>query len=111
MVAAIRAPSSSSLHAMVTADGKPVQMLNELEYVQGEILANIWQTSLIARIDPQTGHVKGWIDVNALWIKAGMAGTNDAVPNGIAYDKAAGRLYVTGKYWPYMFEIKVPRQH
>jgi glutamine cyclotransferase len=92
----------------VTADGKPVQMLNELEYVQGEILANIWQTSLIARIDPATGHVKGWIDVNPLWLKAGTAGSSDAVPNGIAYDKATHRLYVTGKYWPYLFEIRLP---
>jgi glutaminyl-peptide cyclotransferase len=91
----------------VTADGKPVFSINELEYVRGEILANIWQTSLIARIDPQSGRVKGWIDVNALWIKSGMTGP-DAVPNGIAYDKRTNRLYVTGKYWPYLFEIKLP---
>jgi len=94
----------------VTAEGKPVPMLNELEYVQGELLANIWQTSLIARIDPKTGHVKGWIDVNALWVKTGTLGSADAVPNGIAYDKKARRLYVTGKDWPYLFEIKLPVQ-
>jgi glutamine cyclotransferase len=91
----------------VTADGKPVTMINELEYVRGEILANIWQTGLIARIDPQSGQVKGWIDVNALWTRAGTTGP-DAVPNGIAYDKRTNRLYVTGKYWPYLFEIKLP---
>jgi len=94
----------------VTADGKPVTMINELEYVRGEILANIWQTGLIARIDPQDGHVKGWIDVNELWTKAATPGP-DAVPNGIAYDKRTNRLYVTGKYWPYLFEIKLPAQH
>jgi len=91
----------------VTADGKPLERLNELEYVQGEILANIWQTALIARIDPRTGHVKGWIDVGALWAKAGTTGS-DSVPNGIAYDRVANRLYVTGKNWPNLYEIKLP---
>jgi glutamine cyclotransferase len=93
----------------VTAEGRPVAMVNELEYVRGEILANIWQTALIARIDPATGHVKGWIDVTALWNRAGTTG-DDAVPNGIAYDKATGRLYVTGKDWPLLFQIKLPGQ-
>ena len=95
----------------VTADGKPLEQINELEYVEGEILANVWQTSLIARIDPKNGHVKGWIDVDALWIKAGTAGSADAVPNGIAYDKVKHRLYVTGKDWPLLFEIRLPAQH
>lgn len=92
----------------VTLNGQPLALINELEYVHGEILANIWQTSLIARIDPKSGRVKGLIDVNALWIKAGTAGSSDAVPNGIAYDRQTNRLYVTGKNWPYLFEIKPP---
>jgi glutamine cyclotransferase len=91
----------------VTAEGQPVWQLNELEYVRGEILANVWQTALIARIDPATGKVKGWIDVSELWVKAGTSGA-DAVPNGIAYDKAKGRLFVTGKNWPMLFEIRLP---
>ncbi|GLR47006.1 glutaminyl-peptide cyclotransferase [Sphingomonas astaxanthinifaciens] len=91
----------------VTAEGKPVAMLNELEYVNGEILANIWQTPRIARIDPATGRVKGWIDVSALWDRVGR-NSPDAVPNGIAYDRHAKKLYVTGKYWPTLFEIALP---
>jgi glutaminyl-peptide cyclotransferase len=91
----------------VTAEGRPVPMLNELEYVKGEILANIWMTGRIARIDPESGHVKGWIDVSALWQQVGTA-NQDAVPNGIAYDKKADRLYVTGKNWPTLFEIALP---
>jgi glutaminyl-peptide cyclotransferase len=76
--------------------------------VQGEILANVWQTSLIARIDPKSGRVKSLIDVDALWIRAGTAGSSDAGPNGIAYDRQTTRLYVTGKNWPYLFEIQPP---
>ncbi|WP_420137895.1 glutaminyl-peptide cyclotransferase [Sphingomonas sp.] len=91
----------------VTADGQPVSQLNELEYVRGEILANVWQTALIARIDPATGKVKGWIDLAALWNRVKVA-DEGAVPNGIAYDKKAGRLFVTGKNWPTLFEIKLP---
>lgn len=91
----------------VTADGKPVRQLNELEYVRGEILANIWMTNLIARIDPATGRVKGWIDVSALWARIG-ASNPDSVPNGIAFDKTKGRLFVTGKNWPSLFEIRLP---
>lgn len=92
----------------VTLNGQPLALINELEYVHGEILANIWQTALIARIDPQSGRVKGMIDVNALWVRAGTSGSSDAVPNGIAYDKRTNRLYVTGKNWPYLFEIQPP---
>jgi glutaminyl-peptide cyclotransferase len=90
----------------VTAAGQPISQLNELEYVKGEILANIWQTNEIARIDPKTGFVKGWIDVSALARQAGA--TQEAVPNGIAYDKATDRLFVTGKDWPLLFEIRRP---
>ena len=92
----------------VTADGQPVQMLNELEYVRGEILANIWMQNRIARIDPATGRVKGWIDVSALAARIG-ATDPDSVPNGIAYDKAHDRLFVTGKNWPLLFEIRFAR--
>lgn len=91
----------------VTAEGKPVSQLNELEYVHGEILANIWQTRYIARIDPKDGHVKGWIDVGALWDQVGVTDPG-AVPNGIAYDKKTDKLYVTGKDWPTLFEIRLP---
>ena len=91
----------------VTAEGQLVPQINELEYVRGEILANIWMTNLIARIDPATGRVKGWIDVGALSARIGSSDP-DAVPNGIAFDKAKGRLFVTGKNWPLLFQIKLP---
>lgn len=89
----------------VTADGVPVDRLNELEYVDGEILANVWLTDRIARIDPATGHVIGWIDVADLHRRAGTFGP-DQIPNGIAWDARRRKLYVTGKEWPVMFEIK-----
>ena len=88
----------------VTAEGKPVANLNELEWVKGEVLANIWQTNLIARIDPRTGAVKGWIDLSSL-PEATRQRNADAVLNGIAYDKAGDRLFVTGKNWPHLYEI------
>jgi len=84
----------------------PVIRLNELEYIHGEIYANIWQTDRIARIDPQSGQVLGWINLN------GLLGAEDRVQpvaelNGIAYDAARDRLFVTGKLWPKLFEIKL----
>jgi len=88
----------------VTANGRPVQNLNELEWVKGEILANIWQTNLIARIDPKTGVVKGLIDLGGL-PESRQAYNGDAVLNGIAYDKAHDRLFITGKNWPHLYEI------
>jgi glutaminyl-peptide cyclotransferase len=93
---------------IITDGGRPVKMLNELEYVDGEILANIWLTDLIARIDPQDGHVIGWIDVSELHRQSGATAEND-VPNGIAWDAKKRRLFVTGKDWPYMFQIKAPK--
>jgi glutamine cyclotransferase len=93
---------------LVTADGVPVERLNEIEYVDGEILANVWLTDRIARIDPRSGHVIGWIDQAALHRRAGVFGT-DQVPNGIAWDAKARRLFVTGKEWPLLFEIAPPR--
>lgn len=88
----------------VTAEGRPVIYLNELEWVKGEILANIWQTNLIARIDPQTGAVKGWIDLTGL-PETLRRRDADAVANGIAYDAKQDRLFVTGKNWPRLYEI------
>ncbi len=91
----------------VTADGQPIERLNELEYVKGEVLANIWMTNRIARIDPKTGAVKAWIDVSNLAARAATTDP-DAVPNGIAYDKARDRLFLTGKDWPFLFEVRIP---
>jgi glutamine cyclotransferase len=90
----------------VTADGRPVANLNELEYVKGEIYANIWQTDRIARIDPVTGKVVGWIDLTGLLADADRTEPVDVL-NGIAYDAARDRLFVTGKLWPKLYEIKL----
>jgi glutamine cyclotransferase len=90
----------------VTADGRPVANLNEIEWVKGEILANIWQTHLIARIDPASGKVKAWIDLSGLPETGRNAGP-DAVLNGIAYDRERDRLFVTGKNWPHLYEIRL----
>ena len=84
----------------------PVEQLNELEFIQGEIYANIWHDNRIAVIDPQTGHVKAWIDLNNL-MPEGELQDSEAVLNGIAYDQANNRLFVTGKLWPRLFEIKI----
>jgi glutamine cyclotransferase len=88
--------------------GVPVERLNELEYVKGEVLANVWQTDRIARIAPSTGQVLGWIDVSGLLTarEAQMAEAAGGVLNGIAYDAQQDRLFVTGKLWPKLFEIK-----
>jgi glutaminyl-peptide cyclotransferase len=84
-----------------------VWMLNELEWVRGELWANVYETDLIARIDPTTGHVVGWIDLGNLLTAAEKQDvtTRGGVANGIAFDSARNRLYVTGKLWPRMFEI------
>jgi len=90
---------------MVTDGGLPVPHLNELEFVGGEIYANIWQTNLIARIDPGSGIVIGWVDLTGLLPLADAQGVD--VMNGIAYDAAHDRLFVTGKLWPKIFEVKI----
>lgn len=92
----------------VTADGVPVDRLNELEWVEGELFANIWGSDLIARINPESGLVIGWIDLRAL-LAPNLRGnaSPDAVLNGIAYDKKLRRLFVTGKLWPKLFEIEL----
>jgi len=91
----------------VSADGAPLRNINELEWVKGEIYANVWQTNRIARIDPKTGHVVGWIDLTGLLDTSRLGNPIDDVLNGIAYDAAKDRLFVTGKHWPKLFEIKV----
>ena len=90
----------------VTDHGVPVPQLNELEYVRGEIYANVWQSSRIARVSPQTGKVLGWIDLTGLLPDIAQSNP-DAVLNGIAYDARSDRLFVTGKLWPKLFEIKI----
>jgi glutaminyl-peptide cyclotransferase len=94
----------------VTADGAPLRNINELEWVKGEIYANIWQTDRIARIDPGTGHVVGWVDLKGLMDRSKLADLSDDVLNGIAYDAAHDRLFVTGKRWPSLFEIRLVRE-
>lgn len=89
----------------VTHEGAPIADLNELEFIDGEIWANIWYDDRIVRIDPETGRVLGWIDLSALYPAA--ARSQEAVVNGIAYDDASDRLFVTGKLWPALFEIEI----
>ncbi len=92
----------------VTASGSPVRSLNELEFVKGEIFANVWTTDYIARIAPDTGRVTGYVDLRGLLAPAERARTD--VLNGIAYDAQHDRLFVTGKLWPKLFEIRVVRK-
>jgi glutaminyl-peptide cyclotransferase len=87
----------------VTSGGEPVRFLNELEYVDGEIYANVWQTNYIVRIAPDGGNVIAWVDLTAILPPEDRPGTD--VMNGIAYDAARRRLFVTGKLWPKLFEI------
>ncbi|RJF72615.1 MULTISPECIES: glutaminyl-peptide cyclotransferase [Deinococcus] len=99
----------------VTANGQAVKNLNELEYVQGQLYANIWLTDRIARIDPQTGKVTAWIDVSRLTREASAAAdkrgrplTFDDVANGIAFVPERGTLLLTGKRWTTLFEVRLP---
>jgi len=87
-------------------DNGPVTRLNELEYVQGEIYANVWQTDRIARIEPRTGRVIGWIDLEGILTAEDRSEPVDVL-NGIAYDADTDRLFVTGKLWPKLFEIEL----
>lgn len=91
---------------VVRDHGTPVQDLNELEFVNGEVYANVWHTNRIARISPATGEVLGWIDLTGI-IAQRLLPHSEAVLNGIAYDSANDRLFVTGKLWPRLFEIRV----
>lgn len=92
---------------VLDGDGQPVTRLNELEWVEGEVWANVWQTDLIARVDPASGRLLGWIDLAGLLPDEDRAAQRVDVLNGIAYDAATGRLFVTGKWWPKLFEIEL----
>jgi len=93
-------------HITVKDHGKPITDLNELEYIQGEVYANVWHTDRIARISPRTGKVLRWIDLKGL-LPESERSSPEAVLNGIAWDPAGHRLFVTGKLWPKLFEIEV----
>jgi glutaminyl-peptide cyclotransferase len=98
-----------SHHILVKDGGKIIDQLNELEFIKGEIYANIWHSEMIARISPQDGHVIAWIDLTGLLPSDQMIDA-ESVLNGIAYDPQHDRLFVTGKRWPAVFEIKVVRR-
>jgi glutaminyl-peptide cyclotransferase len=91
----------------VTLDGKPVRNVNELEWVKGEIYANVWQTNWVLRIDPKSGQVTGLINLAGLLSRDDQVAGPDGVLNGIAYDAKGDRLFVTGKNWPKLFEIRL----
>lgn len=93
----------------VRASNGPVDQLNELEFRKGEILANVWHTNRIARISPESGDVLGWIDLTSLYPERQRQNREDVL-NGIAYDEAGDRLFVTGKNWPKIYEIEVVPQ-
>jgi len=90
----------------VVEGSRPVERLNELEFVRGELWANVWQTDQIARINPETGKVTGWIDLSGL-LRREARGPEGDVLNGIAWDKTGNRIFVTGKKWPWLFQIEV----
>jgi glutaminyl-peptide cyclotransferase len=95
---------------VVKDEGKAVQLLNELEFIRGEIYANVWHSDRIARLSPKDGHVIAWIDLARL-LPADKMVDAESVLNGIAYDAQRDRIFVTGKQWPMIFEIKiVPRR-
>jgi glutaminyl-peptide cyclotransferase len=83
---------------------RPLAMINELETIDGEIWANVWMTDMIVRIDPASGAIRAWVDLSGLKEDAGAIG-HDSVLNGIAWDSDKKRLFVTGKYWPKLYEI------
>ncbi|MBK8905837.1 MAG: glutaminyl-peptide cyclotransferase [Anaerolineaceae bacterium] len=93
-------------HITVQDQNGPVAWLNELEFIEGEVWANVWQTNRIVRIDPATGQVVGSIDLTGLLDPAALTQPVDVL-NGIAYDGANGRIFVTGKLWPTLFEIEL----
>jgi glutamine cyclotransferase len=90
----------------VTFQGQQIVHLNELEYIQGEVFANIWQTEYIVRINPATGEVLGWIDLRGLLPEELRTADTDVL-NGIAYDPENDRLFITGKRWPMLYEIRL----
>jgi len=86
--------------------GKPIRNLNELEWIEGEIWANVWTTDRIARISPNTGEVNAWVDLSTLYPRSQRMPPADEL-NGIAYDKATRRIFITGKKWPRLYQISV----
>jgi len=103
-----RAPASFKVIRQITVSdaGKPVPMLNELEYIKGSIYANVWHTDRIARISPSDGRVLEWIDLTGLEPDA-LQRDPEAVLNGIAYDPKGDRIFVTGKLWKHIYQIQV----
>ena len=109
------ATRSAIPNGVVVEAGKGIRWLNELEYINGEVYANIWQQDRIAIIQLNSGQVTGWIDLAQLRSRMvpppqdveGLGAYGKAVANGIAYDAAGGRLFVTGKNWPRLFEIRL----
>jgi glutamine cyclotransferase len=93
-------------HIVVRDGSRSVPQLNELEYIKGEIYANIWHSDRIARIAPRDGHVIGWIDLTGI-LPDDQKINAESVLNGIAYDAQQDRLFVTGKQWPVIFEIRI----
>jgi glutaminyl-peptide cyclotransferase len=91
----------------VTLEGKPLRGVNELEWVNGEIYANVWQTNWIVRIDPGSGRVVGLVNLSGLLKPSDIVTGQTDVLNGIAYDAKRDRLFVTGKNWPKLFEIRL----
>ena len=90
----------------VVREGKPITQLNELEWINGEIFSNVWQTDEVVRIDPATGRVRGAIDFSGLLAPQDRGPETDVL-NGIAYDAANDRLFITGKRWPKIFEVRL----
>jgi glutamine cyclotransferase len=90
----------------VRVGARPIVYLNELELIEGEIWANIWTKEIVARIDPRTGQVNSWVDFTGLKQEAGCRQECEVL-NGIAYDATRKRIFVTGKWWPKLFEIQV----
>jgi len=97
-------------HIVVKDGTETIERLNELEFIKGEIYANVWHSDRIARISPRDGHVIGWIDLTGM-LPESQKVNDESVLNGIAYDKRHDRLFVTGKQWPAIFEIKIVVPH
>jgi glutamine cyclotransferase len=91
----------------VSDNGEPITNLNELEFVRGDVYANVWHSNRLAVIDPRSGHVREWIDLTGL--NPDSLTRSESVLNGIAYDSSRDRLFVTGKWWARMYEIRVHR--
>jgi glutaminyl-peptide cyclotransferase len=104
-------PDTFEVRRMIAVqdNGRDVLQLNELEYIKGEVYSNVWMTDRIARIDPRTGKVNAWIDLSGILPPEDRPDPM-AVLNGIAYDETSDRLFVTGKYWPKLFEIKLKQR-